>query len=63
MSLCTGSASPHETKFVLELIAGCWTAGQDFWVVVNHNMRDDPVDGFRSTQTKATAKLRYTFRL
>ena len=38
-------------------------AGRDFWVVLNHNWVEDPLDGrFRSTQTLAAVKLRYTFR-
>jgi len=44
-------------------------AGQDFWVVLNHNMREyeqgDPEyrgSGFRSIQTIAAVKVRYTFR-
>ena len=39
------------------------SAGQDIWFVINHNLVRDPVeDSFRSTQTVATAKIRYTFR-
>jgi hypothetical protein len=39
-------------------------AGQDIWFVLNHNMnRDVEVDDrFRSTETLAVAKIRYTFR-
>ena len=44
-------------------------AGQDLWLVLNHNMREfDPTDpeyrssGFRSVETAAALKLRYTFR-
>ena len=38
-------------------------AGRDFWLVLNHNMVEDPLDGnFRSTETLAAVKLRYTFR-
>ena len=38
-------------------------AGQDFWFVLNHNMTEDPIeDRFRSVQTSAAAKIRYTFR-
>lgn len=44
-------------------------AGQDFWLVLNHNMqqfdRDDPEyrsGGFRSVESVAALKLRYTFR-
>ena len=38
-------------------------AGRDFWVVLNHNWVEDPLeDRFRSTQTLAAVKLRYTFR-
>ena len=39
-------------------------AGQDIWFVINHNMsRDVEVeDRFRSTETLAVAKIRYTFR-
>jgi hypothetical protein len=40
------------------------TAGQDIWFVLNHNMmRDLSIDDrFRSTQSVAAAKIRYTFR-
>jgi hypothetical protein len=39
------------------------SAGQDIWFVINHNMLRDPLDDrFRSTQTVAAAKIRYTFR-
>ena len=39
------------------------SAGQDIWFVINHNMLRDPLeDRFRSTQTVAAAKIRYTFR-
>lgn len=38
-------------------------AGQDLWLVLNHNMRElDPDEGFRSTETIAAVKVRYTFR-
>ena len=38
-------------------------AGQDFWVVLNHNMEElDPDEGFRNVQTVAAVKVRYTFR-
>ena len=38
-------------------------AGRDFWVVLNHNWVEDPIENrFRSTQTLAAVKLRYTFR-
>lgn len=44
-------------------------AGQDFWLVLNHNLREyEPGDpeyrggGFRSVETVAAVKLRYTFR-
>jgi len=38
-------------------------AGQDLWFVLNHNMRElVPNDGFRSVQTVAALKIRYTFR-
>ena len=38
-------------------------AGQDFWVVLNHNMEEQiPDEGFRSMQTIAAMKVRYTFR-
>ena len=46
-------------------------AGQDFWVVLNHNLREyqpgDPEfrandDSFRSVETRVAVKLRYTFR-
>jgi hypothetical protein len=44
-------------------------AGQDFWLVLNHNMRefepDDPEyrsNDFRSVETVAALKFRYTFR-
>lgn len=38
-------------------------AGQDFWFVINHSMLEEiPGEGFRSEQTQATAKIRYTFR-
>jgi len=40
------------------------SAGQDVWFVINHNMvRDTGIDDrFRSTQSVAVAKIRYTFR-
>ena len=40
------------------------SAGQDIWFVLNHNMtRDLSIDDrFRSTQSAAAAKIRYTFR-
>lgn len=39
------------------------SAGQDIWFVVNHNMVRDPLENrFRSTQSLAVAKIRYTFR-
>ena len=40
------------------------SAGQDIWLVLNHNMeRDITVDDrFHSTETVAAAKIRYTFR-
>lgn len=39
------------------------TAGNDIWIVVNHNMhRDDIDDRFQNEQTAAVAKIRYTFR-
>ena len=40
------------------------SAGQDIWFVLNHNMtRDLNIDDrFRSTQSVAAAKIRYTFR-
>jgi len=43
-------------------------AGRDLWFVVNHNMSRDPLndqnrfDRFRSTESFAVAKIRYTFR-
>ncbi len=38
-------------------------AGQDFWFVINHNMTEEtPGEDFRSVETQATAKIRYTFR-
>ena len=38
-------------------------AGEDFWFVINHNMTEEmPGEDFRSVQTQATAKIRYTFR-
>ena len=39
-------------------------AGQDIWFVLNHNMERDVTidDRFRSTQSLAVAKIRYTFR-
>lgn len=44
-------------------------AGQDLWLVLNHNLQEyDPEDpeyrgsGFRSVETLAAVKLRYTFR-
>ena len=38
-------------------------AGQDIWFVINHHMLRDPQDDrFRSTQSVAAAKIRYTFR-
>jgi len=40
------------------------SAGQDIWFVLNHNMNRDVLidDRFRSTETLAAAKIRYTFR-
>jgi hypothetical protein len=40
------------------------SAGQDIWFVINHNMVRDVTldDRFHSTQSVATAKIRYTFR-
>lgn len=40
------------------------SAGQDIWFVLNHNMNRDLLidDRFRSTETLAAAKIRYTFR-
>lgn len=40
------------------------SAGQDLWFVLNHNMSRDILveDRFRSTQSVAAAKIRYTFR-
>jgi hypothetical protein len=40
------------------------SAGQDIWFVLNHNMaRDRSIDDrFRSTNSEAVAKIRYTFR-
>jgi hypothetical protein len=40
------------------------SAGQDIWFVINHNaVRDTAIgDNFRSTQSTAAAKIRYTFR-
>ena len=40
------------------------SAGQDIWFVLNHNMARDVTidDRFRSTQSLAVAKIRYTFR-
>ena len=40
------------------------SAGQDIWFVVNHNMERDVAvdDRFRSTESVAVAKIRYTFR-
>lgn len=39
------------------------SAGQDFWLVLNHNMQElDPDEGFRSVETIAAMKIRYTFR-
>ncbi len=38
-------------------------AGRDIWLVLDHNMFDDPVeDRFISTQSSAAVKIRYTFR-
>ena len=38
-------------------------AGNDIWFVLNHNMhRDEIGDRFRSEQTAAVAKIRYTYR-
>ena len=40
------------------------SAGQDIWFVLNHNMERDLTidDRFRSTESLAAAKIRYTFR-
>ncbi len=39
------------------------SAGQDIWFVINHNLVRDPLeDRFRSTQSVAVAKIRWTFR-
>ncbi len=40
------------------------SAGQDVWFVINHNMVRDRLieDRFRSTQSVAAVKIRYTFR-
>jgi hypothetical protein len=39
------------------------SAGQDVWFVINHNMDRDPLDDrFRSVQSVAAVKIRYTFR-
>ncbi|MDH3440894.1 MAG: carbohydrate binding family 9 domain-containing protein, partial [Gammaproteobacteria bacterium] len=40
------------------------SAGQDIWFVLNHNMSRDVLvdDRFRSTESQAAAKIRYTFR-
>ena len=40
------------------------SAGQDIWFVINHNMNRDVTvdDSFRSTESVAAAKIRYTFR-
>lgn len=38
-------------------------AGRDIWLVLNHNMVDDPIrDRFESTRTAAAIKVSYTFR-
>ena len=44
VALCTGSASPHETRFVQDLIRGCVTQGRPDKLIGDKAYDSDPLD-------------------
>ena len=44
VALCTGSASPHETRFVQELIRSCVTQGRPDKLIGDKAYDSDPLD-------------------